>query len=112
MLFSNPNGRNDPSGRSKIHVLGLFGILGLLAGCAKSEKLDDNEMQYVKNTIMIAKVRTVAHDSVQLATKLDSIYKKLGLTKESYLKQTTDFAKEPDRAAIVFRAIADSLNVK
>ena len=89
-------------------------ILSLIifAGCARSEKLDDNEMHYVKTTLAITNARIASHDSVQLVAKLDSVYKKFGMTKDGYTKQTVDMAKEPDRAEILFRAIADSLNVK
>jgi hypothetical protein len=92
--------------------ISLIFLIGSETGCAKSEKLDDNEMQYVKTTIAITKARIASHDSLQLAGKLDSVYKKFSTTKENYSKQTSDFSKEPDRAGIVFRAIADSLNVK
>jgi hypothetical protein len=95
----------------KIGRLGLIGLIGLIS-CAKSEKLDEDEMHYVKMTLAITNARIASHDSLQLIGKLDSVYKKFGTSKENYIKQTTDFAKIPDRAGIIFRAIADSLNVK
>ena len=81
-------------------------------GCAKSEKLDDNEMNYVQITLALTKARVSSYDSVQLITKLDSVYKKFGITKEEYKKRTTDFANDPQRAQIIFKAIGDSMNLK
>jgi len=92
----------------RLLLLGLF----LFVGCAPSENLNDDEMQYVRTTLAITKARIASHDSVQLVTKLDSVYKKFGTNKEGYQKKTVDFAKIPDRAGIIFRAIADSLNIK
>ena len=91
---------------------GLIVLAGLLLGCAKSEKLDDDELQFVKTTLALTKARIASHDSIQLGTKLDSVYKKFGITEEAYKKQTTALAKVPDRAGIIFHAIADSMNVK
>jgi hypothetical protein len=91
---------------------GLLIIAGLFFGCAKSEKLDDDEMQYVKVSLSLTKARIASHDSLQLITKLDSVYKKFGTSEAEFKKQTIAFAKEPDRAGIIFRAIADSMNVK
>ena len=96
-------------------ILGFIspiGLIGLLLGCAKSEKLDNDELLYVKTTVALTNARIASHDSLQLNHKLDSVYKKFGTSKENYTKQTTSFSQEPDRAQIVFRAIADSLNVK
>jgi hypothetical protein len=92
-------------------TIGMIAFIGLI-GCAKSEKLDSDELQYVKTSIAITNARFASRDSTQLAKKLDSVYKKLETSKESYIEQTTNFSKDPDRASIVFRAIADSLNVK
>ncbi len=89
----------------------LFALL-LFTACAKSEKLDGDEMHYVNTTLAITKARIASRDSIQLVAKLDSVYKKFGTSKEGFTKQTVEMAKESDRAGIVFRAIADSLNVK
>ena len=97
--------------RSKKRYIGLIGLL-LMLGCAKSEKLDETEMQYVKMTLAIANARAASHDSLELTRKLDSVYKKFATSKELYTKQTTGFAQVPDRAQIIFRAISDSLNIK
>ena len=87
-------------------------LSGLLLGCAKSEKLDEGEMNYVRTSLALTKARIASHDSVQLSTKLDSVYQKFGMSEDGYKKQTAAFAKVPDRAGIIFRAIADSMNVK
>jgi thiamine biosynthesis lipoprotein ApbE len=84
----------------------------LLSACARSEKLDDNEMQYVKMTISLTKARIASRDSLQLQTKLDSVYKKFESSKELYKKRSDDLGKDPERAGIIFRAVADSLNIK
>ena len=89
----------------------LIGLICLI-GCARSEKLSDDEMQYVKTTIALTNARIASRDSLQLEKKFDSVYRKFGTSKEKYITQTTDFSKTPDRAGIVFHAIADSLNVK
>jgi hypothetical protein len=94
------------------YKFGLIFLLGFCIGCEKSEKLDENEMHYVFTTIALTKARIASHDSVQLTTKLDSVYKKFGTNEVTFKKQTTDFAQQPDRAGIIFRAIADSMNVK
>jgi hypothetical protein len=94
--------------RKCISIISLIGLIG----CAKSEKLDEDELRYVKTTIAITNARVASRDSAQFTAKLDSVYKKLGTTKDDYIKETTNFAQQPDRAGIVFRAIADSLNVK
>lgn len=94
--------------RSKIFLIAIL----LCIGCAKSEKLDGDEMNYVRLTVALTNARVASHDSLQLVSKLDSVYKKFGSSKEVYKTKTADFAKEPDRTGIVFRAIADSLNMK
>jgi len=94
-----------------IGLIGLIGSIGLIS-CAKSEKLGDDELRYVKTTVALTNARVASRDSLQLTHKLDSVYKKFETSKADYTRQTTDFSKEPDRAQIVFRAIADSLNVK
>jgi len=91
-------------------ILLTFGIF--FFGCARSEKLDEDEMHYVRMTLSLTKARIESRDSLQLIEKLDSVYKKLGISKDSYKKQTTDFSNDPERAAIIFRAIADSMNLK
>ena len=91
---------------------GFIVLVGLFFSCAKSEKLGDDEMHYVLTTLAMTKARIASHDSVQLSAKLDSVYKKFGTSEDGYKKQTTAFAKEPDRAGIIFRAISDSMNVK
>jgi len=93
-------------------IICLLGLISPIMGCAKSEKLDDDEMHYVQTTIALTRARVASHDSVQLTSKLDSVYKKFGTSKDDYTQRTTDFAQKPDRAGIIFRAIADSLNVK
>ena len=90
----------------------LVVLLSLFLVCAKSEKLDENEMQYVFTTVSLTKARIASHDSVTLLKKLDSVFSIYGTTKESYMRQTTEFVNLPNRAGIIFRAIADSLNVK
>ena len=95
--------------RSK-HIL-LFTTL-LFIGCARSEKLDDDEMLYVKTTIAITHARVASHDSIQLVAKLNSTYSKFGTSKEGYTKQTIGLSSDPERSGIIFRAIADSLNIK
>ena len=94
--------------RSKIFLIAIL----LCIGCAKSEKLDDNEMNYVRLTVALTNTRVASHDSVTLLTKFDSVYKKFSISKEGYKTKTTEFAKVPERARIVFQAIADSLNLK
>ncbi|MEP7235914.1 MAG: hypothetical protein ABI778_11525 [Ignavibacteriota bacterium] len=95
--------------RSNCILLLLF---VLLSGCAKSEKLNDQELNYVKLNLAMMKARTASSDSVALGIKLDSVYKKFGTSEAEYKIRTTGFEKEPDRANIIFRAIADSMNVK
>ena len=90
----------------------IFIALILLLGCAKSENLDDQGMLYIRTTLSITKARIAAHDSVQLVSKLDSVYKKYGISKEAYTKRTMELGNDPQRSGIIFRAIADSLNVK
>ncbi len=92
--------------------LGSLLVIGLFFGCAKSEKLDDDEMRYVKISQALTKARIASHDSLQLSAKLDSVYKKFETSEAEYKKQTSAFVKQPDRAGIIFRAIADSMNVK
>ena len=91
--------------------LGLIGLL-LVIGCAKLEKLDDDEMHYVQTTLAITQARIASRDSIQLVSKLDSVYKKFGTSKDGYKNQTVELGKDPARAGIIFRAIADSMNVK
>jgi len=87
-------------------------VIGLFLGCEKSEKLNGDEMHYIFTTLALTKARVASHDSVQLGMKLDSVYKKFGTSEAEYKKQTLDFAKIPDRAGIIYRAIADSMNMK
>jgi hypothetical protein len=88
--------------------LALFSLFG----CAKSEKLDDEEINYVQITMALTKARISSHDSLQLVWRLDSVYKKFGTTKDGYKKRTTDFSEDPQRAQIIFKAIGDSMNLK
>jgi hypothetical protein len=81
-------------------------------GCARSEKLDDDEMHYVQTTLALTKARVESRDSVQLIHKLDSVYKAFGTSKDGYKKQTMGFSNDPERAQIIFRAIGDSMNLK
>jgi len=98
--------------RSKFFSI-VFVFIGLLdIACSKSEKLDTEEMQYVKTTIAITNARIASKDSIEFTRKIDSVYKKFGTSKDDYIKTTTNFSQQPDRAGIVFRAIADSLNIK
>ena len=86
-------------------------ILSLI-GCARSEKLDDDEMHYVQTTMALTKVRIDSRDTVQLIVRLDSVYKAFGTSKEAYKKRTTDFSNDPERAQVIFKAIGDSMNLK
>ncbi len=92
-------------------VIQTLAILSLLS-CAKSEKLDDDEMKYVQTSMALTKARVDSHDTIELVRKLDSVYKVFGTSKESYKKRTTDFSNDPGRAQIIFKAIADSMNLK
>ncbi|MFI5264003.1 MAG: hypothetical protein ACHQM6_05775 [Candidatus Kapaibacterium sp.] len=94
------------------YKFGLIILVGLFFGCEKSEKLNDDEMHYIFTTLALTKARVASHDSVQLGIKLDSVYKKFGTSEADYKKQTLGFAKIPDRAGIIYRAIADSMNMK
>lgn len=95
----------------QFNLLPAFAFL-LFIGCARSEKLDDDEMHYIKTTLALTKARVDARDSVQLMTKLDSVYKVFGTSKDGYKKQTMNFSNDPERAQIIFRAIGDSMNLK
>ena len=95
-----------------LYKKGLLCLAIFLCCCAKSEKLDEEELHYVTTTIAITQARIASQDSIQFTVKLDSVYKKFGTSKDNYIKETTNFAQQPDRAGIVFRAIADSLNIK
>ena len=88
-----------------------FTIL-LLLGCARSEKLDEDEMHYVLTTMALTKVRVDSRDTVQLIVRLDSVYKAFGTSKEAYKKRTADFSNDPGRAQIIFKTIGDSMNLK
>ncbi len=91
-------------------------ILSLAAltflSCARSEKLDDDELQYVQTTMALTKARIDSHDTIKLVRKLDSVFKAFGTSKEAYKKRTADFSTDPGRAQIIFKAIGDSMNLK
>ncbi|MDP4235969.1 MAG: hypothetical protein Q8919_05935 [Bacteroidota bacterium] len=94
----------------RFKTLVLFSIV--LFGCARSEKLDSDEMNYVQMTLALTRARVAAHDTIRLRSNLDSVFKKYGTSKTDYTNRTMELGKDAGRAAIIFRAIADSLNVK
>ncbi len=87
-------------------------LLIFLASCKKNEILDEGEMKYVKTTISLSKVRGEVKDSLSLEKKQDSVYHLYATTKVDYKKQTVGYADNPVRAAIIFRAINDSIGVR
>lgn len=90
----------------------FIGMILFLISCKKSEVLNDEEMTYVKTTISLSKIRGEAQDSVALLHKQDSIYRLYKTSKTDYKTKTVSYADDAERAAIVFRAINDSLNVR
>lgn len=86
--------------------------LALLIGCAKSENLDDSELEYVRLSVALGKIKASANDSADHARLRDSVFKAFGTNREDYTKRTESFSDKADRAAIVFRAIGDSLGIR
>lgn len=96
--------------RNRIFI--LIGLLSLFIACKKSEVLDDEEMNYVRTTISLSKMRGEAKDSAALGHAQDSIYRLYKISGADYKKKTILYADDPERAAIVFRAITDSIGVR
>jgi hypothetical protein len=87
-------------------------VLVFLLGCAKSEKLDDEELEYVHLTVALSKAKALAEDSSDHARLRDSILRAYGTTKDAYTVRTESMTENPERTAIIFRAIGDSLRIR
>jgi hypothetical protein len=94
-----------------VHLCILLALFFSL-GCSKSELLDDDELEYVHLTVALAKAKAVAKDSAQHRHLRDSLFNAFGTTKAAYTAKTESFTEEPERTAIIFRAIGDSLKIR
>jgi hypothetical protein len=81
-------------------------------GCAKSEKLDDEEQEYVHLTVALAKAKAQASDSLQYHRLRDSIFGAFQTTKSAYTAKTESLTEKTERTSIIFRAIGDSLKIR
>jgi hypothetical protein len=81
----------------------------LLTGCKKDDTLAEGEQRYVSLSVALLRARSVGLDSAMVRSKLDSVYRVFKTDSAAFRKQSEGFAKSPDRAEKVFRAISDSL---
>ena len=81
-------------------------------GCAKSEKLNEEEIEYVKLSVALGKVRAFANDSAHHHRLRDSVLTAYQTTLNAYTAKTESLTETPDRTATIFRAIADSLGIR
>ena len=86
--------------------------LAFVIGCAKSEKLDDEEQEYVHLTVALAKIKAKAADSSEYQHLRDSIFRAFQTTKSAYTAKTESLTEKTERTSIIFRAIGDSLKIR
>ncbi|HYM19998.1 MAG TPA: hypothetical protein VEW28_03230 [Candidatus Kapabacteria bacterium] len=94
----------------KVFFLSSLLIQLLFTGCSKSEKLTDDEQQYVALSIGLMKARYTTTDSLTLHFRLDSVFRVFHSDTAGFRKQTEQFVNAPGRSELVFRAINDSLH--
>lgn len=94
--------------------IAIFFVLAasLLQGCAKSENLNDEEIEYVKLSAALGKIKAFANDSAHHHRLRDSVLTAYNTTLGAYTAKTESLTETPERTSIIFRAIADSLGIR
>ncbi len=83
-----------------------------LLGCAKSEKLNDEELEYINLSVALGKVKAFSIDSAHHHRLRDSVLTAYNSTLNAYTAKTESLTETPERTSIIFRAIADSLGIR
>jgi hypothetical protein len=87
----------------------------MVTGCKSRKSLSDEELDYVQTSIEILHVKATlpaGTDSNAVRAALAPVYKKHQTSEAQYKKQTRGFAEDPARAAVLIKAIRDSVGMQ
>ena len=93
----------------------VFLLLLSFAVCScggESEQLNDDELEFVNISVTLGKIKATARDSAEHTRLRDSIYRAFSTTHEAFQARTEAMTDRPERTAIIFRAIGDSLEIR
>src|ERR1051325_4810565 len=94
-------------------ILGLL-ALSLVLGCKSKPKLTTDDVQYIRTTIALMRVRVQLQpsDSMVVSQKIDSVYHAFSTSKQAYTAATSRLSTDEKHATLVYQAIKDSLGIK
>src|SRR5205823_3319649 len=90
-------------------------LLLSIVACSKKPSLSSDDIAYVRTTLDLMRTRARMQpgaDSVVVKSMLDTTYRRHKISKELYLKQTSEIGSDPARTDRIYKAINDSVGDK